>query len=100
MSKYILGIICVFVPAAIGVYYISTKNNNNDYDEDTKDFIANIDGMVKSGRITSEEGRKKIADYLNIKPNNQKGGKMLTKKSKSNMRTKSKMQSKYKYKNI
>lgn len=50
--------------------------------------------MVKSGRITSEEGRKKIADYLNIKPNNQKGGKRLTKKSKSNTRTKSKMQSK------
>ena len=40
MSKYIfLGIICVFVPAAIGVYYISTKNNNNEYNEDTKTLL-------------------------------------------------------------
>lgn len=62
MSKYIfLGIICIFVPAAaIGIYYIRNKgDNNNKYDDDAKEFIANINEMVKSGRLTSEEGQKK-----------------------------------------
>ena len=88
MSKGIIVfslIIGCGVMVAASIFLMKNNDKNNEYDEDAKEFIANIDEMVKTKRITSEEGREKKDTYLKIKPDkNQRGGKRLTKKSKFN----------------